>query len=113
MATRGLKKIIRKIYLNAKETDPSKRTFVPTDYNKNWERAVKYLNAQGKRLEFNVIFSPLYAALYTEMRMEGVVKKQAKLRAKAKAKEITKAQIATKAATKQDSEKQEAVLPET
>lgn len=116
---KSLKKVILKIYKNAKETDTTKRTFRPEDYPQNWTRAVKTLDAQQKRLQFNAIFKPLYRQLLNEgikdylsagYKMTGTVRKTLKYNAKQKAKEITKAELASKAAAEQSNQEQENVL---
>jgi hypothetical protein len=120
--TKNLKKIVRKIYLNAKEADVTKRTFNPNMYPVNWAGAIKALNLKDKRLAFNAIFKPLFVEIYaTDIKayltgghkLTGKLKKAIKDNAKQKAKEITQDQITARAAASQQSQKeQENVLPE-
>lgn len=121
MATKNLKKVIRKIVLNSKEKDLSLRTFNPANYHVNWNGAIKYLNAKDRRTTFNNIFRPLFADIYrTDIqeylagghKLNAALKKGMKQHAKEKAIEITKAKIALQAAAKQSSAEQEAVQPQ-
>lgn len=121
MATKNLKKIIRKIYMNAK-AKPEDRTFNPLNYPKNWGNAIKALKAKDYRLQFNAIFKPLYKQIYAEdikvyvdggHKITSRLKKLMKDNAKEKAKEIAKAKIALAANSPQQGYKeQESVLPE-
>lgn len=118
---KNLKKVIRKIYMNAKEADVTKRTFDPNKYPTNWGGAIKALNSKDKSLAFNVIFIPLFAEFYTAdvkaylaggHKLTRSLKKAIKDNAKQKAKEITQAQIAVRAAAaKQGGEGQVEVRP--
>lgn len=112
MSTKNLKKVLGKIYRNAKEKDVTKRTFDPAKYPRSWPAAIKYVTALDRRMQFNAIFRPAYAAIYQEMREEGCVKNEAKRRAKEKAKEFTKAQLAAKAAAQQGGAGQDQVQPQ-
>lgn len=121
MATRNLKKVIRKILLNSKETDTTKRTFYPPDHRINWNKAIKYLNAKDRSLSFNAIFRPLFEEIYvTDIKeylslghkLNSALKKGIRQYAKEKAKELTKTQLALKAPAQQSGPEQESVLPE-
>lgn len=121
MASRSLKKVIDRIYTNAKETNLTKRTFNPQDYHVNWERAIRYINAKGKRLQFNSIFKPLFEEIYKKdlqdyaalgHKLTYSLKKGVKQYAKEKAKEGTKAQIAAQAPDQQSFKEQKEVLSE-
>lgn len=121
MATKNLKKVIRKIVLNSKEKDMTKRSFNPMAYPTNWNKSIKYLNAKYKRATFNAIFRPLFADIYrTDIqeylagghKLNAALKKGMKQHAKEKAIEITKAKLALKAAAKQSGAEQEAVQPQ-
>lgn len=119
--TKNLRKVIRKIYMNAREPDISQRSFSPEVYPVNWNNAVRYVNAKDKRLSFNKIFKPLVVEIYQQDLKEYVagghkltteMKRTLKYNAKEKAKDITKTQIAIKAAEKQSHKEREDVLPE-
>lgn len=119
--TKNLKKVIRKIYMNAKEKDLQLRTFNPQDYGVNWEGAIKYLNALDRRITFNKIFKLHYAEIYaadiktylaTGHKLTYALKKQMKQYAKEKAKTITKAEIEAQATAKQSEQGQEQVQPQ-
>ena len=121
MATRGLKKVIRKIYLNSNEKDPIKRTFNPYNYPKNWNNAIKYINAKDRRMAFNKIFRPLFADIFAAdvkaylaggHKLTSALKKQMRLYAKEKASEITKTKLAAQTTAQQSFKEQEDVLPE-
>src|SRR5271165_2359266 len=119
MMKKNLKKIIGKIYKNAKEKDLTKRTFDPREYQINWPQAVKAINAKGKRLEFNKIFKPLFTEILTAdinaylaggHKLSSSLRKGIKQYAKEKAKDLAKAQITAKAAAQQSYKEQENVL---
>lgn len=121
MASKNLKKLIRRIYQNAKEPDVSKRTLHANMYPVNFPRAVKYVNAQAKHLAFNTIFRPLYKEIlvkdiaeYLAMghKLNSQLRKEMKEYAKDKAKAQTEAQLAAPAAAKQNSKESENVLAE-
>ena len=110
VATKNLKKVIRKVYLNAKEKDPSKRTFHPLDYPTNWNNVIKYMEAKDKRMQFNALFRSLFKPIYIEdlkvytdagHKLSPALKKEMKQYAKEKAKKIVKTQLAAKAPVQQ------------
>ena len=116
MATKNLKKVVRKIYLNAKEKDKSNQTFNPMDYPANWNNAIKYIQAKDRRMAFNNIFKPLFKKTFAaDIKMYQAaghklsygLRKQIKENAKQKAKETTKTQLAVKAAIEQSGKGQE------
>lgn len=107
---KNLKKIITKIYINAKEKDRTRLTFRPEVYPVNWERAIKAIQALDKRIAFNLKFKPLMAEIYKKDLAEYVsaghklntsIKKEMKLYAKEKAKELIKAELQAQAPAKQ------------
>lgn len=121
MASRGLNKVIRAIYLNSNETDGTKRTFDPYEYPVNWNKAVKYIQAKDRQLSFNKTFRPLFLQIYNEdiktylaggHKLTSYLKKEIKQNAKEKAKEIIKTQAEVKAASQQDHKESQGLLPE-
>lgn len=121
MATSNLKKVIQKVYKNAKEIDVAKRTFKVNDYPVNLTKAINYINNKSARLAFNEIFRPLFKAIlekdikeYLAMghKLNYQLRKGMVQYAKEKAKAETKTQLAAKAPAEQGFKEQEAVLPE-
>lgn len=118
---KNLKKVIGKIYKNAKEKDVTKRTFKPDKYHINWARAVKEVNAKGARLEFNKIFKTLFVEILTAdlkaylasgHKLTYSLKKKMTRYAKEKAKDLTKTKLTFKAPAEQSYKEQEGVLTE-
>lgn len=114
MASRGTKKVLRKIFSKTNNLDPNKCVV-------SWNKAVKYIQAKDKRLAFNAIFKPAYAEMKARDIKEYLagghkltthLKKEIMEYAKEKAKAFAKAQIASKAAAQQGGQKQEAVHQE-
>ncbi len=104
MATRNLKRLMRRIY----KKDP---TLDPQAYPVNFNRAVKYVNAKGKSLQFNPIFKSFFEKFYDEdiksylamgHKLTHSLKKGMVQYAKEKAKHAAKAQIAAQAPAQQD-----------
>lgn len=122
MATRGLRKVIKRIIMNAQEKDVNKRTFNPQEYSVNWNNAIKYLNARDRRLTFNKIFKPLFADIYLAdvkaylaggHKLTTKLQKEMRAYAKTKAKDLTQAQIkATPNPPEPSYKEQEELLPE-
>jgi len=114
MATKNLKKLMRRIY-------NQDGTLSPKEYPTNFNRAIKYLNAKDKSVTFNTIFKPLYKQMMAEElkvyadgghKISGALKKEMKEYVKDKAKKTTQTEIAAKIAAKQDYEESQTVLPE-
>jgi hypothetical protein len=121
MSSRNLKKVIRKVILNSQEKDVTKRTFKPTDYPKNWNEVIKYMNTRDRRLTFNRVFKPLFIKIYQEdikaylaagHKLTTVLKKQMREYAKEKAKELTQTKLSPGAPAQQGYKEQETVLAE-
>lgn len=119
MASRNLKKILRKIYKNAAEENLAKRTLNPKKYPVNFNRVIKYLNAQGARQEFNSIFKPLFkemlAAEFKQYadgghKISGALRKEMVSYVKDKAKQAAKAEIAARITAEQSLKEQKNVL---
>lgn len=121
MSSKNLKKVVQKIYKNAKEENLAKRTFRVNDYPTNLMKAITYINNKSARLAFNDIFKPLFKAMvekdineYVAMghKLTWPLKKGIIEYAKEKAKTETKAKLAAKAPAQQSLKEQENVLTE-
>lgn len=114
MASKNLKKLMRKIYAKNK-------TLNPHDYPGNWPKAIKYVNAKGRSMQFNGLFRPLYKQILSDAMAEHLagghkltyeIKKGLKEYAKQQASETVKAQLAAKTPAQQDHKESQTLLPE-
>lgn len=106
MASKNVKKVLRKIYQRSK-------SFHPTMAPVSWNKCVKYIKAKDKRTTYNATFKPLFAQVKQEMREEGTHESVLKRRAKAKTKELIKNKLALATVTaQQGSTVEEAIQPE-